>query len=84
MFGLTHCTAYHCGMNGSNSLDECDRQPLFFCPVCLKKLQCNIGFDVLARYQAMRDFFAANGLKPEADWLTTRVAKIKKAAESAP
>jgi archaemetzincin len=81
MFGLAHCTAYSCCMNGSNSLDESDRQPLFYCPVCLKKLQWNVGFDVLARYQAMHDFCVANDLKPEADWLATRIAKIKQASE---
>lgn len=38
LFGFLHCTAHPCLMNGSNSLDESDRQPLWLCPECLAKL----------------------------------------------
>ena len=38
MFGIRHCIAYQCGMNGSNHSDERDRQPLEFCPECQAKL----------------------------------------------
>jgi archaemetzincin len=34
MFGIRHCTAYECGMNGSNHSEERDRQPVEFCPEC--------------------------------------------------
>ena len=52
--------------------------------MCLKKLQWNIGFDVVKRYEAEREFFAANGMKAEADWLDNRLARIKQAAEIKP
>ena len=48
MFGLTHCTFFNCLMNGSNHLAESDRRPLHLCPVCLRKLQWSVGFDVLS------------------------------------
>ena len=38
MFGIRHCIAYECGMNGSNHAEERDRQPLEFCPECQAKL----------------------------------------------
>jgi archaemetzincin len=38
MFGIVHCTAHPCDMNGSNSLDETDRAPLAPCPQCMAKI----------------------------------------------
>ena len=38
MFGIRHCTAYECCMNGSNNLAESDRAPLFFCAECEPKI----------------------------------------------
>jgi archaemetzincin len=52
MVGLAHCIYFNCLMNGSNHLAESDRRPLHLCPVCLRKLQWSIGFDVVARYGA--------------------------------
>ncbi|KAJ8024094.1 Archaemetzincin-2 [Holothuria leucospilota] len=51
LFGLQHCVFFHCAMNGSSSISEAITQPLFLCPVCLRKLQKFLGFDVLERYQ---------------------------------
>ena len=51
MFGLYHCIYYECMMNGINSADEQRRKVRTFCPVCLKKLKKNLGFDVKARYE---------------------------------
>jgi archaemetzincin len=53
MFGLQHCIYYSCIMNGTNHFEENDKRPPFMCPVCLRKLQHNIGFDVLDRYEAL-------------------------------
>ena len=38
MLGIQHCTAFACGMNGSNSAEEMDRNPLAFCPECSAKI----------------------------------------------
>jgi archaemetzincin len=73
MFGLAHCTFFNCLMNGSNHLAESDRRPLHLCPVCLRKLQWSIGFDVLERYSAMERVARAEGFADEADWLSRRI-----------
>jgi len=38
MFGLAHCTAQKCNMNGANSLEEGDHRPLALCLDCLAKV----------------------------------------------
>ena len=63
MFGMTHCTYYECTMNGFNSREEqmvMNRCKCAFtnlhsvlCPVCLRKLQSVIGFNVKGRFQAL-------------------------------
>jgi archaemetzincin len=58
MFGLPHCTFFNCLMNGSNHLGESDRRSLHLCPVCLRKLQWSVGFDVLQRYHALEQSVA--------------------------
>jgi archaemetzincin len=73
MFGLAHCIYFNCLMNGSNHLAESDRRPLHLCPVCLRKLQWNIGFDVLERYRALERVTRAHGFDDEADWLNHRI-----------
>jgi len=75
-FGLLHCTAFECNMNGSNSLDESDGRPLFLCPVCLRKLQWNLRFDVLDRYERLAGFYEACDLAFEARWTKGRIARI--------
>jgi archaemetzincin len=76
MFGLAHCIYFNCLMNGSNHLAESDRRPLHLCPVCLHKLQWNIGFDVLERYRALERVTRADGFADEADWLSQRITTL--------
>jgi archaemetzincin len=76
MFGLAHCTFFNCLMNGSNHLGESDRRPLHLCPVCLRKLQWSIGFDVLERYSAMERSDRTNGFDDEANWLRDRITTL--------
>ena len=52
-FGLEHCIYYTCLMNGCNNMEEAKKQPLYECPVCLRKLHYSIGFDPLERYKQM-------------------------------
>jgi archaemetzincin len=77
MFGLAHCTFFNCLMNGSNHLAESDRRPLHLCPVCLRKLQWSIGFDVLERYTALERVDRAFGFIDEADWLSRRIKIVQ-------
>ena len=77
MFGLAHCTAYRCLMNGSNSLPETDAAPLHLCPVCLRKLQSAVGFEPAARYAALQAFYLEHGLDDAADWVSERLRYAK-------
>lgn len=76
MFTVSHCVRYECVMNGSNSLEEMDRQPAFLCPACLKKLAWNLGFDVRARYARLRAIYETEGLKAQVEWIDSRLRRI--------
>jgi archaemetzincin len=67
MFGLPHCIAYRCLMNGSNSLKEIDGAPMHLCPFCLRKLHSSVGFSPAARYAALETFYRTHGLLMEAE-----------------
>lgn len=56
LFGLMHCEYFHCAMNESSTVGEAMSQPLFLCPVCLRKLHHSCAFDVVERYQEMYRF----------------------------
>ena len=66
MFSILHCTAYKCGMCGSNHLAETDKQPLYFCPECMAKVCWAIQIDPVPRYQALQSFCDESGLQGEA------------------
>lgn len=51
MFGIKHCQWFNCVMQGSNHLEESDRRPLDFCPICLRKTQSAVGFKIAERYK---------------------------------
>ncbi len=76
MFGIRHCSAYHCVMNGANHLDEADATPFHLCPIDLAKLHFAIGFDPIDRYQTLAQFFSDLGLQDEADWINHRLNSL--------
>lgn len=76
MFGLQHCIYYTCVVNGSNHLGESDSRPMRLCPVCLHKLQWNVGFDVVKRYRNLKEVYDRIGLKDEARWIEARLKRI--------
>jgi len=76
MFGIAHCTAYRCLMNGSNSLEETDRAPMHLCPVCLHKLHLAARFSPKARYTALAEFYRAHGFTAEARWVDERTRRL--------
>ena len=53
MFGLQHCYYFECALNESSSIAEAERQPLFLCPVCLRKLHKVLKFDITKRYHLL-------------------------------
>lgn len=65
MFSLPHCARYACNMNGSDSLEESDRQPLTLCPDCLAKLCWATGTRPQKQLKKLADFCARNGLKED-------------------
>lgn len=77
MFTLAHCIFFHCVMNGSNHLPESDARPLHLCPVCLRKLQSSIGFDVVERYAKLLRFYEKVGFENEARWVGKRLRRIE-------
>ena len=77
MFSLHHCVFFRCVMNGSNHLQESDSRPLSLCPVCLRKLQYSIGFDVVDRYRGLLDCCRELGFYEEAEWVSNRLKRIE-------
>ena len=65
---MHHCKAFDCNMNGVNSLDEADRKPLVFCPVCLRKLCWNLQVEPKAYLGELEAFCREHGLKDEEAW----------------
>lgn len=82
LMGVDHCIWFSCCMNGSGHIAEDFKQPMFLCPVDLRKLQTLCGFDVLSRYQGMLTFFLTHRMREEADWLQKRIAFITSAQPS--
>ncbi len=76
MFGIRHCVWYRCVMNGSNNLHEFDGKPMHACPVDLRKLQWSTGFDVVQRYERLRDVCRDAGFDEERAWIETELARI--------
>ena len=66
MLGIPHCKTYECGMNGSNSLEESDRQPLGFCPDCEMKVWWACRLDPARRYNQLAAFASEKGFEAEA------------------
>lgn len=81
MFGMHHCTHYACNMNGSNNLDEADRQPLSLCPVCLRKLHIAAGLDPRARYERLLAFYRGQDMAADAAWTQRRLTYLRRAIE---
>ncbi|CAI2372893.1 unnamed protein product [Moneuplotes crassus] len=79
MFGMGHCVYYECAMNGSMSAEEADKQPMQLCPICLRKLWHNIGFDPLERYQALVEASRVSSSFDETKgWYSKIVRHLKK------
>ncbi|NND99843.1 MAG: hypothetical protein HKN47_21185 [Pirellulaceae bacterium] len=76
MFGIRHCVHFHCLMNGSNHLGESDAQPIHLCPVCLRKLQSSVNFDVQQRYQSLQEFSERARWQGESAWLSGRLKHL--------
>jgi len=78
MFGLPHCIYYECLANGSNNLAETDLCPQHLCPICLRKLHCNVQFNAVTRYEELARFYRRHDWDDDAYWIDRQLAKAKK------
>jgi archaemetzincin len=76
LLGVDHCIFYMCCMNGSGHLDEDFKQPMYLCPVDLRKLHKLCGFDIMHRYRQLRDFFTNYNMLKEKEWVERRMLCI--------
>ena len=77
IFGIKHCIAYECCMNGANHQEESDATPLVFCAECDAKLWWASRLDAAKRAKELAAF--AKQYKLETD--ATQWQKIAKALE---
>jgi len=77
MFGIAHCIYFKCVMNGSNYLQESDARPVPLCPVCLRKLQWSIWFDVVKHYEQLHQFCQRAGFEDEGAWIARRLKELR-------
>lgn len=79
LFNMHHCIDFLCCLNGSGSVEEMCRQPIFLCPICLHKLKIiNPKLDLLRRYQRMSAFFSSHELPDCAQWIDDRLKSVNK------
>src|SRR5262249_23679203 len=78
MLGIAHCTAYECGMNGSNHRTEADTRPMGFCPECEMKVWWACRVYPASRYQRLAEFAESRGLDREARAWRTSLAAIRR------
>jgi archaemetzincin len=67
MFGIDHCTAFECCMNGSNNLSETDRGPLAFCHECTAKIWWACGAKPDRWFAGLAEFAEKHDLQEEAE-----------------
>lgn len=77
MFSIQHCIKYECNMQGSNSLEESDTQPLFLCPECHAKIIYATGADPVKRYQKLIEFCEKYKLEKEKDYFVKAKKKMQ-------
>jgi archaemetzincin len=79
LFGLKHCIYFNCKLNGSNHFEESAGHPFFLCPVCLRKIQWSLNFNIVDRYKTLLSTFKEINddlYKEEIKWLENRLNKI--------
>jgi len=74
ILSIDHCVTYSCVMQGANSLEEHDRQPMHLCPIDLRKVLWNTGADRQERYRKLLPLYQKWDCKKEADWVSKRLS----------
>lgn len=89
LLGIDHCKWYRCCMNGSGHLAEDHSQPLYLCPIDLRKVQFRLRLsveDLMIRYQKLYGFYRSVvpkscslcSFESDAQWIVNRIGKIQK------
>ncbi len=78
MFSMKHCALFACNMQGSNHLEESDRQPLGLCPQCHAKLLFATGCRPAKRFKDLAKFCHDNGMKEEAKYFELALEKVQR------
>ncbi|CAF3917988.1 unnamed protein product [Rotaria magnacalcarata] len=78
LFGIKHCIYYLCLMNGAETEVEMDGQPLYLCPICLRKMYTATGkdrkiFNPVETYHDILDACQKFHFKDEAAWYENRL-----------
>jgi len=50
LFYMSHCVFFDCLMNQSHTVAEAMSQPLYLCPICMRKLQKVLRFPSVVHY----------------------------------
>ncbi|TVY19484.1 Archaemetzincin-2 [Lachnellula arida] len=82
-FGIAHCVYYACAMQGTASIVEDARQPMYLCPVDLAKVLHATGADVMERYRALLAFCGGKNegqvFRAYGAWIEARLGEITRA-----
>ena len=76
MFSIAHCIKYRCNMQGSNSLEESDSQPLYLCPECHAKILLASGCQPKERFKQLIEFCDQHGLEDQKDYFEKALARL--------
>jgi len=76
MFSILHCTAWECCMNGSNTREESDRHPLWFCPECNAKVCWATRVDPVPRYRKTVEVCKKLGFEEERAFYEKSLARL--------
>lgn len=82
LFGIEHCVYYLCMMNGAEHAEEMDRQPLYLCPICLRKMFIACGCDpkiynITRIYANIFRVFERFKFKDESEWYRHRLELLQ-------
>lgn len=78
MFSMRHCTHAKCNMQGSNSLEESDKQPLHLCSQCHAKTIYATGANPKKRLKALKSLCEQHGFTTEAEHYNDAIQKLER------
>lgn len=77
MFTMEHCIYAKCNMNGNNSLQEADNQPLYLCSQCTAKLGWSGQYDVIKRMEGLQQYYSKHRYEEEEKYCEEAIELLK-------